>query len=343
MKKYLFSSSLLFLLTVSAVELVNKNGLYTLENKHLSVTVSPASGGRVIRFFDKKNKEELTNNHLTSQAPTGSGLFSERLWPVKGRQFRHYESSAYKVLNARADKSSAELSLVCKSNPLDIEKTYILRENERTLHVRYSLSNPGSTPFTGRFWVCNVITPQGEQWDIQLPEGFYSSDFRKKGKLAQPVLRHNTKAPRAENNWILEPRQDFGSVSTHGKSGAAVIAPFEIVDLFYCSMPDSAAPNQPTMEGLSSVLHIKPLAVGKADAVNHPELEDPLQDYIVRFTTSITVFDKIDFRTFRPRPAVKKLTRELNSDEDDVEESPKSSKIRKLGNGAIAPDAADFF
>ncbi|MBE6428413.1 MAG: hypothetical protein E7028_07545 [Planctomycetaceae bacterium] len=41
--------------------------------------------------------------------------------------------------------------------------------------------------------------------------------------------------------------------------------------------------------------------------------------------------------------AVKKLTRELNSDEDDVEESPKSSKIRKLGNGAIAPDAADFF
>ena len=309
MKKYLFSSSLLLLLTVSAVELVNKNGLYTLENKHLSVTVSPASGGRVIRFFDKKNKEELTNNHLTSQAPTGSGLFSERLWPVKGRQFRHYESSAYKVLNARADKSSAELSLVCKSNPLDIEKTYILRENERTLHVRYSLSNPGSTPFTGRFWVCNVITPQGEQWDIQLPEGFYSSDFRKKGKLAQPVLRHNTQAPRADNHWILEPRQDFGSVSTHGKSGAAVITPFEIVDLFYCSMPGSAAPNQPTMEWLSSVLHIKPLAVGRADAVNHPELEDPLQDYIVRFTTSITVFDKIDFRTFRPRPAVKKLTR----------------------------------
>ncbi len=310
MKKFFLSGCFLSILAVSAVELVNKNGLYTLENELLSVTVSPASGGKVVRLFDKKNGTELTNNHAASQTPSGSGLFAERLWPIKGSQFRHYESSSYKVLNSRADKNSAELSLVCKSNPLDIEKTYILKANERTLHVRYSLSNPGNVPFTGRFWVCNVITPRGNQLDIQLPEGLYSDDYRKKGSTQTlPVIKYDKTAPRPGNHWIWNPVRDFGSVSTPGKSGVAVIAPFELVELFYSSVPGDAGINLPTLEWMTSELHIKPLAVGKADAVNHPELEDPLQDYIVRFSTSVTVFDKINFRTFRPRPAVKKLTR----------------------------------
>ena len=91
--------------------------------------------------------------------------------------------------------------------------------------------------------------------------------------------------------------------------GAALVAPFELLEYFYCHIAAAGGTQLPTMEWMSTPLLLRPLAIGQADAVNHPELSDPLQDYIVRFETSVVPFTAFDFNTFRPLPKTAKLTR----------------------------------
>ena len=308
MKRFFIVVLLSVLWGVSGVEIVNKNGIFVLSNSRLTVEISPVHGGRVIRFYDKKTKMELTVAPANGQVVMDSGLFVDRVWPAKGEtQARHYENTAYEVVQFKADKKRGELQLRCQSRPLDIEKTYILNENERTLRVRYALSNPADQAFTGRFWVNNVVTPDGDTWKINFPEGHYSDDLSKPGPVKQPVIVYNKNTPAGGNHWSVSPRKDYAAVSGR-RSGAAIVASFEFLECFYSCIP-SRKGFPPTLEWMTSNLYIKPLSVGKADAVNHPELEDPLQDYIVRFEATVSAFDKIDFASYRPLAKGRKNTK----------------------------------
>ena len=307
MKKIIFASTLFLILALQGAEVVSKNGIYILNNSCMTVEIAPANGGKVVRLYDKKHKREIAKLYSPLDAPSGSGLFAERIWSQKGKQYRHYESSSWKVITSKADKNSAEVKLFCASQPLDIEKTYVLNENEPVLRVRYALTNPTDTPFTGRFWSNSVIALQGEKWKITLPRGPYSANLQK-GAVKAPVITHDLKSPAPGNHWIVSPQQDYGAVED-SFSGTAITAPWEFLELFYCHIPSGGGANLPTLEWMTSFLHIKPLAVGKADAVNHPELEDPLQDYIVRFETTLTLYSQKDARKLRPLPTGRKNTR----------------------------------
>ena len=355
MKRFFFAAAILLgCCTLRSAEAVRQDGVYLLKNSCLTVEIDPAAGGRVTRLLDRKSGAELTRYFPVSQAPAGSGFFADRLWPVKGGQSRHYERTAFKVISCKADKTGAELKLRCDSKPLDIEKTYILRENERTLRVRYALSNPGDKPFTGRFWTGGVITPGGESWQVMLPEGNYSDKYPNKGPVKLVTPRYDPKAPVSGNHWSFSPRQDYGCVFS-GKAGAALVAPFEFLDIFYSCFPGAGAMNRPTLEWMSTLLHIKPLAAGKADAVNHPELEDPLQDYIVRFETVLTVFDKADVKNFRPAPKTAKSTRfqpVLNAEKPHQDfvlpavpwfaRQKENPRVLFFSPAVVAPEAFDF-
>ena len=309
MKKILSAAAILLFSLLQGAEAVSKNGIYILSNSLLTAEIAPAQGGKVIRLYDKKNKAELAKAYSALEAPAGSGLFAERLWPTRGRQYRHYETTPYKVVSVKSDKNSAELKLLCESKPLDIEKTYILNDKEAVLRVRYALSNPGNEAFTGRFWSSSVIAPPGKKWTITLPRGHYS-DKGHKGPEKKVILTHAPANPQPGNHWLVEPKQEWGSV-TDDKTGALLAAPFEFLGTFYCHIAQSKGADAPTMEWMTFPLHIKPLSVGKADAVNHPELEDPLQDYIVRFETSIALTTPKDAGKNRPLPTAKKNTRFL--------------------------------
>ena len=353
MKKILSATAvLLAVCELCAVEAIKRDNVYVLKNACLTVEIDPKNGGRVTRLHDNKSGAELTRYFSASQTSAGSGLFADRLWTPQNQQYRHYENSAFEVVSCKAGRERAELKLLCRSRPLDIEKTYILRENERGLRVRYALSNPESVPFTGRFWSGNVITPGEGRYRIMLPEGHYS--FKGQGPVRQIVLDHDPKAPVPGNHWSHAPRQDYGCVFNK-TIGAAVIAPFEYLEKFYSCFPAGAGADRPTLEWMTRHLHIKPLAVGKADATNHPELEDPLQDYIVRFETSLVVFDKADVTKLRPAPQTKKSARfaEVLEAEEARMDFPipaipwfarqkENPRVMFFANAPIASEAFDF-
>ncbi|NLF92642.1 MAG: hypothetical protein GX564_02045 [Oligosphaeraceae bacterium] len=308
MKAKISALVLLAGMLATAASLEQAGGIYRLSTAELIVEVSAAVGGKVTRVLDRQSGMELTQAYPYQQAPAGSGLFADRLWPLKGRTARHYEREPYSVLSTSADREQAEIVLRCESNPLAIEKTISIREGERKITARYALSNPTDQEFCGRFWSSNVLTPPGDDWQIRLPTGKCGESIKQLGPEQETLLTHNCKTPQGGNYFSGDPKQDFGAVYS-AAGGAALLAPFELLDCFYCHIPAAGGTQLPTLEWMSTPLLLRPLAVGKADAVNHPELSDPLQDYIVRFETSVVPFTAFDFETFRPLPETAKLTR----------------------------------
>lgn len=295
-------------LAAAAASLEQVGDIYRLSTAELIVEISAATGGKVTRVLDRQSGIELTQAYPYQQAPAGSGLFADRLWPLKGKAARHYEREPYNVLSHNADREQAEIVLRCESNPLAIEKAISIREGERKITARYALSNLRDQEFCGRFWSSNVLIPPGDQWQIRLPTGKRSESLRHLGTEQETLLSHDCKTPQGGNYFIGEPKQDFGAVYSSA-GGAALVAPFELLEYFYCHIAAAGGTQLPTMEWMSTPLLLRPLAIGQADAVNHPELSDPLQDYIVRFETSVVPFTAFDFNTFRPLPKTAKLTR----------------------------------
>ena len=123
MKAKIASLVLLAGMLATAASLEQAGGIYRLSTAELIVEVSAAVGGKVTRVLDRQSGMELTQAYPYQQAPAGSGLFADRLWPLKGRAARHYEREPYSVLSTSADREQAEIVLRCESNTLAIEKT----------------------------------------------------------------------------------------------------------------------------------------------------------------------------------------------------------------------------
>ncbi|MEI6424840.1 MAG: hypothetical protein WCP55_21675, partial [Lentisphaerota bacterium] len=254
--------------------------IYRLSTSQLEADVLPGEGGRVIRLFDKSTGQNLTRNVSATEAPAGSGLLIDRVCSTPMTQNRHYEKSPYQVTASKADAMHAEITLECNEMPLGIEKKISITEGERRLKIDYALSNRGGDDFTGCFWSCNVFTlPPGEIYRFFLPFGKISNELNDRGGIARKNYQEfNPKAPLPGNYFVNQPEHDYTAVLGN-RSGAAVIAPFPVLDRFYSFQPSSnMSAMLPTVEWFSLRFSLKPLAKGVADAVNHPELADPLQD-----------------------------------------------------------------
>lgn len=299
--------------------------IYRLGNNRLEVDVSPSNGGRIIRLFDKISGRELTPKTSFSISPGGVGLLNDRVIPERGGTCRDYETSPYQTVSAKETDSRAVLTLKCDRMPLAVEKQISLKENESKVFVSYSLTNPGNQDFSGRFWSCSVISPDPKApHEIYLPEGSYNDP---QAPSRKNHITHTRDPKLQPNHFIYHPKQDFAAVLT-GATGAAVVVPFEFLDYFYSYAPAGAG-ELPTLEWFTLPFHLKPFAEGKKFAVNHPEMADPLQDYVYRFDMTVEPVsaNTFQYETYRPLPKTAKTTRfKVNAGEaplyTDFAESP---------------------
>lgn len=283
------------------------NGItcYQLETELMEVIVDPAEGGRVIRLLDKSSGEQLTEAAGKTLAPAGSGIFADRIWLSSGAAKRNYENSAYTVTETSSDAISARITLRCEMLPVTIEKTIFIREGERTVHADYALSNPDSKPFTGSFWSCNVvIPPASEKYDIFLPRGFLTANMTARGPATDNTIVYRKDGQNeVRNNFVNNPEHDY-SLIMGDKTAAVLNMPFACLEHAYSFHPTATSQSllAPTLEWFSLPLYLPPYAEGLAKAVNHPELENPLQEYVYKFTTSVTVLDKAGLTASEYRP-----------------------------------------
>ena len=106
-KKYLLFLSLSGAAVLCGAELSKKDHLYELKTNQLSISVDPASGGRVVRCLDIQTGNELARNYDSSLAPAGCGFFADRLWMANNTQIRDLERSPYRVLSTSSNKNQA--------------------------------------------------------------------------------------------------------------------------------------------------------------------------------------------------------------------------------------------
>ncbi len=328
--------------------------IYRLSNNALEADVSPSSGGRIVRLFDKTSGRELTPKVSAVNSPGGTGLLNDRVAPDRGGACRDYESSAYRIVSDRKTADDAViLTLKCDRMPLTVEKQISLKGNEPRVFVSYALTNPGEQDFTGRFWNCSVISPDPQAThEIYLPEGSCDDPQAPSQKNHITHIRDPKRSP---NHFIYHPKQDFAAVLT-GAEGAAIVVPFEFLDYFYSYTPAGSG-ELPTVEWFTLPFHLKPLSEGKKFAVNHPELADPLQDYIYRFDITIEPVSAKSFQyeTYRPLPKNEKTTRfKVNTGEAplhtdfagipsiELKQTAKPLKILALANVPAVQELAEL-
>ncbi|NLZ62980.1 MAG: hypothetical protein GX902_04150 [Lentisphaerae bacterium] len=89
--------------------------------------------------------------------------------------------------------------------------------------------------------------------------------------------------------------------------------PFACLELFYSYHPATSTQSLlvPTLEWFSLPFMLPSYAEGLANAQQHPELADPLQDYIYRFTVAVEAFAASGFAPaqYRPKSTEAKLQR----------------------------------
>ncbi|OQA83831.1 MAG: Beta-galactosidase trimerization domain protein [Lentisphaerae bacterium ADurb.Bin242] len=295
-----------FLLT--AAEVAREGEIVRLSNHKMIVEVNLARGGRVSRLLDKRSGVEMTK---LTVSPGGSGLFADCFHnPDTNQSNRKYENSRYKFISMKSGEEAVLTAESPEGLPLAVRKTFILPDNSDTLHVNYELTNPGEKDLTGCFRSMNAFSFNGEkQYTIQFSEGDYSNDWKPSGKIRKNELVYLPSEGKAGDHFIRTPERDY--VSVKGTKCAAVLTvPFSVLDFFYSwmsSSPDGMA----VVDWFSTPFQLKPLSKGKAEAVLHSVLADPLQDYKFKFSMSVRLIDPKNFvyETYRGKSAEAKSTK----------------------------------
>ena len=287
-------ATVLFLLVLSpasgGVSVSERTGptgqpLYVLENAFVRLEVNPATGGRAESLLHKATRTPLIRPATPGQAAAGNGLFIDRFWG--DRQLREFEKNTYAVDVLDEAPAKASLTLTGSSQGLVVRKTVTLERGVSGVGVRYVVTNEGEEDYTGRLWTANALSPGGEPESIRLffPYSGHSHDHRNSpGELGIPVLEYRPgQSPSDGNHFINDPVAGWAAVLSDAGVGAAVRVDFGFLERFYSChpQPGSGAPI-PTVEWWTRPILLPPLARGKREAAQHPELEDPLANYVFR-------------------------------------------------------------
>ena len=259
--------------------------VYVLENDFVQLVVNPATGGRAEALLHKPSGTPLIRPATPGQAAAGNGLFIDRFWG--DRQLREFEKTPYAIQVVDEAPAKASLTLTGSSQGLVVRKTVTLERGVSSLGVEYVVTNEGEEDYTGRLWTANALSPDGAPSRIRLffPYSGHSHDHRSSpGELGVPVLEYRPgQTPSDGNHFINEPTAGWAAVLSDSGHGAAVRVDFGFLKRFYSChpQPGSDAPI-PTLEWWTRPLLLPPLARGRREAAQHPELEDPLADYVLR-------------------------------------------------------------
>ena len=231
-------------------------------------------------------------------------MLCDRIKPERGSVARDYEKTPYRVLFAGANAKEARIKLVSDNGPLSIEKEISLEDGSSQVRIDYALTNPSTHNFIGSFWSCSLVHPgTGNSCNVFFPEGNYSGEMN--AALQKRGIHYFYDSSKAGNYFVNSPRRDY--IAAVGKRvGVVLTAPFEYLESFYSYQPDRNLQSalMPTLEFFTHKILLRPLSQGKADAVNHPEVADPLADYICRFSILIqpVKVQEFNYFTFRKTP-----------------------------------------
>ena len=259
---------------------------YVLENQFVRLELQPSPGGQGAALIHKKTGRHLTRALSHTRAPGGSGLFIDRFWG--DRQIRGFEKMPYEI---RADDKSpveASVTLALTHSGLRVEKTITLRRGVSSLRIEYRVTNEGTDDFVGKFWVSNGVFAGGREKSVHLhyPYAEYVAGDKMAAKGRRQIT-HLTYVPGDRpsdtNHWMNSPARAWGAARSSDGFGAAFEIEYPFLERFYSWQPPPGASEPfPTFEWLYAPMKLRPLAVGKAEAEQHPEEDDPLRPYIFR-------------------------------------------------------------
>jgi len=268
--------------------------VHVIENRFLRVQMSPSPGGQGSALIHKRTGKALTRAVSRSRAPGGSGLFIDRFWGAG--QIRGFERLPYEVTVADKSPVEASVTLALTHRDLRVEKTISLRRGVSSLRVRYRITNEGASDYVGKFWVANGVFAglSPKRVELFFPYGEYVSGDRMNAKGVRQCTRLTYvpgEEPPNSNNWINDPSRAWAAALADDGFGAALSPEYPFLERFYSwqSGPAGAEPF-PTLEWLYAPMRLRPLAVGKADAAQRPEEDDPLRAYTFRTGWTLTPF-----------------------------------------------------
>ncbi len=269
---------------IAAVEL-DGNTLYRLSNRLVEAVVNPAAGGRV-ESFRQPGKANLFSPGSEETSPGGSGFGLERLRD-RGVTVDAEQTSgaAWQVVDFGDRDGGSFITLENGDSPLHLVKTYTLREDAASLEVAYAADNPGSRDFLGNLWFVTVPFPAGTtSMRYYYPFAQRSSwpDFSGGEVVLEPLRWPETTGDIVTN----QPAAGWAAALNDAGDGVLLEVDYPALRNFYNWLP--AGNNQGTLEFLTSDLKIRPLAEGRELAQARPEREDPLFDFIFRFSYCVT-------------------------------------------------------
>lgn len=298
MSARIFVVACLFLASVAlnaAPSAKNTNGKCVLSNDLVSVVINTLSGGRVESLVLKESKLDITAHPSSAaNAPAGSGIGYERFVGTGG-PVRNFETSEYKVKKCSADALEAAAELECELSGLRYTKTYILKEGRTSLEIHYQFANMRNTNICGQLWMGSSIiaSDSGKEMKAYYPFGLYTVNLTAMhGKPQVTSLTFPRKDRDAlkysSNNAILFPADGWAAVVSDLGNGAAIDFDYPNLDRFYSYMPKPGDSGEMTTETFSTKFELMPLQKGIEGAMEHPELSDPLSEYVYKFRQTVT-------------------------------------------------------
>ena len=268
--------------------------VHVIENTFLRVEISPSPGGQGSALIYKRTGRALTRAVSRSRAPGGSGLFIDRFWGAG--QIRGFEKLPYEVTVDDKSPVEASVTLALTHRDLRVEKTVSLRRGVSSLRVRYRITNEGASDYVGKFWVANGVFAglSPKRVALSFPYGEYVVGDRMNTRGIRQcthLMYVPGEEPPNSNNWINDPSRAWAAALVDDGFGAAVSMEYPFLERFYSWQPGPGGSEPfPTLEWLYTPMRLRPLAVGKADAAQRPEEDDPLRAYTFRTTWTLTPF-----------------------------------------------------
>jgi hypothetical protein len=206
----------------------------------------------------------------------------DRFWG--DRQIRSFETSVYAMEIVDETPARAAVVLTGEANGLRVRKTLSLQRGVSSVDVGYEITNQGDADYTGRFWIANALFPgDAESVRIFYPFGGLTSEYRDlRGAPGVPILSYTPGQKPAEgNNFVNDPANAWAAVSSSAGLGGGFDIPYAFLERFYSYLPQPGGGTPvPTVEWWTRPLLLRPIARGRAEAAQHPELEDPLAGYV---------------------------------------------------------------
>ena len=209
-----------------------------LENKYLKLDILPGNGGRIMSFYYKKTKTQMTD--------TSAGLLTENVWNVPSSRF-FLNSKPYLT---KADKQQGQVTVDMTGNSagggidfLEVNKRVRMNDNSAAITVDYTFRNmpQAMASLNYGFWFHNVLGVKGGKAHYYYPSLRGIVDIK-------PKDQHH-------DRWLYRPSRGWCAVAVPNGTGIAAVMDYSGLKCFYSWFGKNTT--LPTMEWRFEKINLK--------------------------------------------------------------------------------------